>query len=264
MTQLWYKVTNNNEKHYDHQYVDGLNVLNGSFNDDSNASCCPGGLYYSDIHNIYKFFNYGCHLREITLPVSDPEFKMIKDPSGDKWRANKIILGTRYDLCNPDTWKYLINNGFDIHTNNDWPLLIASEQGWIEIVKFLIENGANMFAYGNYTLKIAAFEGHLEVVKFLIQKGANLHDDNEDTLRSAAIRSRWDIVQYLIENGADIHTDHEFVLDRACEYGTLEIVEFLIEKGADISANGGHAIKLARCNSNPEVMNFILKKSGST
>ena len=34
---------------------------------------------------------------------------MIKD--NDKWRANMIILGKRYDLYNLDTFKYLIEFG---------------------------------------------------------------------------------------------------------------------------------------------------------
>ena len=44
---------------------------------------------------------------------------MIKDKSGDKWRANMIILGKRYDLSNVDTFKYLIECGADIHAYDD-------------------------------------------------------------------------------------------------------------------------------------------------
>jgi len=43
-------------------------------------------------------------LRIQVLPINDPEFKMVKDPSGNKWRANKIILGNKYSLLDPETY----------------------------------------------------------------------------------------------------------------------------------------------------------------
>ena len=32
---------------------------------------------------------------------------MVKNPSGDKWRANKIILGKKYSLLEPKTYREL-------------------------------------------------------------------------------------------------------------------------------------------------------------
>ncbi len=61
LSQTFHKVTNKNEKHYDFQYVDGLNQLDESkekFNDDPNDSCCKGGLYFTTFENIHKFLDY--------------------------------------------------------------------------------------------------------------------------------------------------------------------------------------------------------------
>jgi len=89
--KLYFKITNTNENHYGFQYNDGLNVLKDKFNNNPKATCVPGGLYFTDAEHIFEFLTYGIYLREVTLPVNDPDFKMVKD--GNKWRANKIILG---------------------------------------------------------------------------------------------------------------------------------------------------------------------------
>ena len=72
-------------------------MLEEKFNDDPTKSCCAGGLYFTNSKNIFKFLDYGIYLREIILPTDNPDFRMIKDKEGDKWRANMIILGKRYD-----------------------------------------------------------------------------------------------------------------------------------------------------------------------
>jgi len=96
---LYYKVTNENECHHDFQYQDGLNVDTIPFSE--TGDCVPGGLYFTDIEHISQFFNYGFYIREITLPESDKDLKIVKieiENEPVKWRANKIILGKRWTL----------------------------------------------------------------------------------------------------------------------------------------------------------------------
>ena len=75
---MYYKITNENENHHGFQYSDGLNVLKDKFNDNSNHSCCSGGLYFTNSENIFKFLDYGIYLREVTLPTENPNFKKSK------------------------------------------------------------------------------------------------------------------------------------------------------------------------------------------
>ena len=138
------KITNAKENHNGFQYVDGLNILQEKFNDDPNQSCCKGGFYITDVTHIFEFLDYGIYLREITLPEDDINFKIIKDPNGNKWRTNMIILGKRVDLFNVDTFKYLIEHGADIHIQNDYVLRYSARRGYFDIVKFLVEAGANI------------------------------------------------------------------------------------------------------------------------
>ena len=172
---MYFKITNTNENHHGFQYVDGLNILNEEFNDNATASCCPGGLYFTNIQNIFKFLDYGIYLREIILPIDNPDFRLVKDPDGDKWRANMIILGTRYDLYSVDAFKYLIENGADIHFCNDYALRHSSEYGYLDLVQFLLANGAHVSAKDNNALKLSATNGHLDIVKILVANGADIH-----------------------------------------------------------------------------------------
>ncbi|BCS82741.1 ankyrin repeat protein [Cotonvirus japonicus] len=107
--QIWLKVTNEKEFHYDHQYHDGLNILNKPF--DTTGSCVEGGFYFTSPEYIHEFLSYGCNIRIITLPTDDPGFIMVKDPAGDKWRANKIILNKKYSLRDIETYTFLKNIG---------------------------------------------------------------------------------------------------------------------------------------------------------
>ena len=96
----FYKITNEKECHHGFQYHDGLNVLDKLF--EPTGTCVEGGLYFSDEDNIHKFLDYGCWLRVITIPE---DAQMVKDPEGDKWRADKIILGNKYEILNIETLK---------------------------------------------------------------------------------------------------------------------------------------------------------------
>ena len=156
---MYFKITNPAENHNGFQYSDGLNVLKEKFNDDPNKSCCAGGLYFTNGENIFKFLNYGIYLRDVILPSDDPDFQKIKDPEGDKWRANMIILEKRYDLSNVDTFKYLVEKGANIHADNDCALQWSAREGNLDVVQFLVENGADIHAADDYALKLSAING---------------------------------------------------------------------------------------------------------
>ena len=52
----------------------------------------------------------------------------------------------------------------------------------MEVIKYLLENGANIHADNDYALRISAEMGYLEVVKYLIEKGANIHAEDDESL----------------------------------------------------------------------------------
>ena len=61
-----------------------------SFNEE--GSCVEGGLYFTTSEFICDYLHYGNILVEIFLPEDNNDFKMVKDPDDDKWRANMIEI----------------------------------------------------------------------------------------------------------------------------------------------------------------------------
>src|SRR5204863_218763 len=136
------------------------------------------------------------YLREVFLPMEKPGFLMIKDKSGDKWRANMIILGERFDLSNADIVKLFMERGADVCADHDHFLRYSASRGNLNIVKLLIEKGANIHADNDYALRWSARNGHLDVVKLLIEKGADIHADNEYVFRNGH-PDVYDFLKYL-------------------------------------------------------------------
>jgi ankyrin repeat protein len=156
-----------------------------------------------------------------------------------------------------------IKLGADVHVQDDFALIYASEYGQLDVVKCLIKNGAGLAAsprpdkVGNdYALIRASMYGHLEVVRCLIYHGANVHACNGDSLRWASAHGHLDVVEYLINNGAadgwrhlgdaDIHAQNESPLYWAANNGHLAVVKRLIKYGSNndlalrCASRGGH------------------------
>lgn len=106
---------------------------------------------------------------------------------------------------------FLLGKGADLEarTNHrDTALALASDRGYLVIVRRLVENGANIEArneYGNTPVYLASFQGHYEVVRYLIQKGAavNVKNNEGHTPLSTAIKEGHNNVATLLrDNGA--------------------------------------------------------------
>lgn len=76
----------------------------------------------------------------------------------------------------------LINDGADIHTSRDSPLILATEKGHYKIVKLLLYSGADAETHGNYALRLARSKAELlykstnrenyeKIVKLLVSSG---------------------------------------------------------------------------------------------
>ncbi|BCS83757.1 repeat protein [Cotonvirus japonicus] len=260
-TKLYFKITNESECHNGFKYVNGLNILREEFNNDPKASCVGGRLYFTKPKHICKYLDYGVYLREIYLPTDNPDFKIVKDPSGDKYGANMIILGERRDLKDIKTWKHMISIGIDIHADDDYALIKVSEYGYLEVVKYLVEHGANIHAKDDGALRKASSNGHLEVVKYLVKNGADIHADDNDALGWASQNGHIQVVKYLIESGADIHADDDLALREASENGHLEVVKYLVKNGANIHAYNDYALIWSSENEHLEVVKYLVEQA---
>ena len=189
----FFKITNKEEKHHGFQYTNGLNILKEPFAE--TGSCVPGGLYFADITSILQFLNYGVYLREITLPLNDPDFKIVKD--NNKWRANKIILGKKYNLWEKETFEYLVSVGADVHADINFAVRLASEKGYLDVVKYLVELGEQ-----GSPIQPARIDNSVAVVtRDKVSVGADIHSNNDYAIRYASQQGHLDVVKYLVELG---------------------------------------------------------------
>ena len=91
-SKTYWKITNESEIHKGMEYKTGLNTDILPFNNDESKSCVKGGLYFTDLENISKFFGYGVWARPITIPENEV---VIKDPENDKWRTHSFVMGEK-------------------------------------------------------------------------------------------------------------------------------------------------------------------------
>ncbi|XP_047585771.1 ankyrin repeat and KH domain-containing protein 1 isoform X5 [Lutra lutra] len=138
---------------------------------------------------------------------------------------------------------FLIKAGADLELGCSTPLMEASQEGHLELVKYLLAAGANVHATtatGDTALTYACENGHTDVADVLLQAGADLEHESEGgrtPLMKAARAGHLCTVQFLISKGANVNratanNDHT-VVSLACAGGHLAVVELLLAHGAD-------------------------------
>ena len=216
---MYFKILRENLTHHGFTYKKGLNVDVKPFD---LTPECDGGLFFADEKHILEFCDYGMKIAEVTLPEGEEVVQV-----EEKYKAHSIILGKIYDLWTVETFEWLLKCGVDIHTDNDYALIGAARNGYLEVVKYLVEQEADIHADNDCALRWAAENGHLRVVKYLVEHGANIHADNDCVLRWAAEEGHLEVVKYLVEHGANIHAKKDYALRWADLNNHLEVVKYL-------------------------------------
>ena len=114
-------------------------------------------------------------------------------------------------------------------------LMLASQNGYLDVVKYLIEKRAEQDRVDAIALRRASSGGHLPIVKYLIEKGANVNEkanDGDTALMGASKNGHLEVVKYLIEQGARVNekdSEGKTVLDLPL---TFEIRDLLSNPNA--------------------------------
>jgi hypothetical protein len=261
----YYRIVNDNGvDQYYVPYSNGVNVWKEPAKRFSWTESLEG-FVFDEVENILKFVNVGSNVIEIFLPVTDPDFKLIRDTITNTIQATKIIVGKKYDLSNFDVFKMLVEQGANIHASNDLPLEWACRCGHLDIVAYIIEQGGDMHVTDGRFLQTAGEYDHLDIIKFLVSKGAKLDTIGDKMLINEIHKGHTDIVKYLIENSVSVHGDARLQngkndpMKTACFYGKLDIVKLLWEHGADIKTDSG-PLRYACSQDHFEIVKFLIEK----
>lgn len=100
--------------------------------------------------------------------------------------------------------KELVDDGANIHVDNDYSMELAATVGNLEIVKYLMRLGVSVHTRNDAALRFASGNGHLEIVKYLICKGANVRALIDSAIVRASGNGHGEIVGVLLDNGADV------------------------------------------------------------
>uniref|UniRef100_A0A672ZKZ1 Kinase D-interacting substrate of 220 kDa B n=1 Tax=Sphaeramia orbicularis TaxID=375764 RepID=A0A672ZKZ1_9TELE len=131
-------------------------------------------------------------------------------------------------------------------SNGQTPLMLAAEQGSLEIVQELIRRGANVNLDDVdcwSALISAAKEGHVDVVKELLENSAYIeHRDmgGWTALTWASYKGRVEVTELLLEHGANPNTTGQYSVYPiiwAAGRGHADIVKLLLENGAKVNCS---------------------------
>ena len=108
-------------------YKEGLNVDPRPFN--PSGDCEPGGIYFSR-EDVFAFLIYGSRVYEV-----EPQGEVYENPSSPKkFKAHSVVLKYVGETSEVETIKTLVEDGADIHTEGEYALRWAANNGHLEVV----------------------------------------------------------------------------------------------------------------------------------
>lgn len=152
--------------------------------------------------------------------------------------------------------------------NLDNPLILAAQEGHLEMIKYLVKEGGNPRAKADQALIRAATDGHLDVVAYLLSLGADVNAGGSSPLINAAYEGRLDVLKLLRQHTS---ASVEFTTTR------LNVMWYLLSTGADVTIDmvpstpeGEEAleclvdIKGREGILDPEIIRFLEKRESTT
>lgn len=155
--------------------------------------------------------------------------------------------------------EHLVSLGVDFTFDDDYTIKCVAGyyigEG-LQTLKFLIQQGANIHTDNEYPLKHAVFCNNLESVKILVENGANIYVDDNYAILMAAELEYWPIIEYFISLGIDVTIKNNFILKQF--YDVYKYTKILLEHGADANSLDGYDwIELIR-DKNIEVIELLI------
>ena len=248
--------------------------------------------------------------------VAETDLRLVNAAKHQNWESVQALVGS-VDINTPQAdgttalawstyWdnleavRLLVRNGSNTNASNDYgvtPLILASENGNLSIVKTLLEDGMadpNQAMWNGLTpLMIAARNGFVDTIQLLVDHGTNLDAQenrrNQNALMWAIYFGHPDAARMLIEHGADVNVRTTKLNENfqpmeleaygksvtgtpeggytplmfAALKGDLVTTRLLVENGADVkmvSATDGSALIIASARGHEKLGLYLLEE----
>jgi len=164
---------------------------------------------------------------------------------------------------NLEMMKYLVENGANIHFNEEEALFLSFQYSNFKTTKFLIENGADIRARSDFFVKGCAQNGNLNFLIFLLDK---IQDSNLERIcfNCACESGRMNVVKYFVEKNINIHNDNEYGFRISAKNNHLDVVAYLLNRGADIHAENDEALRKSVEKEHYQLVYYLIKKGANT
>jgi hypothetical protein len=160
----------------------------------------------------------------------------------------------------------LVNNGVDIHADEDYGFRIACLYGHLDIIKYLMEqeDKPNIHVDDEYGFQLICQNRHLEVFKCLMEydNKPNNHVYKEYGFQWACHNGHLEVIKYLmsLDNKPNIHTDEDYGFRIACLHGQLEVIKYLMKQDdkPNIHVINEEGFRCACFNGHLEVIKYLM------
>jgi hypothetical protein len=258
---IFYKILVPDQNHKGFQYVDGLNILDKTFQE--TGSCVPGGLYYTDKDNLHNFYDYGVWIRRVKIP---DYAKSVEDPDktrGRKWRSDKIILNEKYYL-------YAVETIIELNlTITSYYIVQLCVYGHIDVLEWL--NNAGLLV-DNYIEKDCVYEasknGNVNVLEWLNNAGLIRDFLRKENLDIASVNGHRNVLEWweailrlkypdsiLINDITKLKITRQYILE-LCATGNVDMLERLNNQKLLVNYNENECLYASAENGHVNVLTW--------
>ena len=163
---------------------------------------------------------------KIFLPTDDPEFKIVHDPKRNKWRANKVILGTKYSLNDIATFER-----FDLSITN-YSINSASANGHVNILQWWLEQwfeSGSILKWDDHAMNLASANGHVNVLQWWLKSGLELKYDYH-AMNGASANGHVDVLQWWLKSKLKLNYNEESI-NVAFAKGHVDVIHWWLKCG---------------------------------
>lgn len=133
----------------------------------------------------------------------------------------------------------------------------AAYNGDVFILKKCLDNGIDIHSNDDLALRLAVQSNHSKAVAFLINQGANIQAVYDAALRRASLEGETETVKKLLEENSCSQEGKTYAMYNAIFCKHEDIIKLLLQHGVSPTANNGAILKVAKFSSNAQIIDLF-------